>query len=121
MRNHRKIAVVVGLMVVIVMIASTPVLSGGRDVYVSQSSSLNGTDVPRGTYHLSWKKNGSEDSVKLRLFQGLTLIATAEGRVVEGRAENAVDSLVYKVGDNGKREIVGVRFGGKNREIEIVS
>ena len=123
MRNHRnrKVAVIVALSIAIVVSAITPALSGARDVFVSQTASLNGTEVPRGTYRLSWKKNGGEDLVKVSLFQGLTLVATAEGRVVEGDAENAVDSIVYQVGSDGKREIVGVRFGGKNREIEITS
>ena len=123
MRNHRnrKVAAVVALSVAVVVSAVTPAVSGGRDVFVSQTASLNGTEVPRGTYRLSWKKNGGEDLVKVSLFQGLTLVATAEGRLVEGEAENAVDSVVYMVGQDGKREIVGVRFGGKSREIEITS
>src|SRR5262245_17690515 len=123
MTNHRKpkFAVIVALSIAVVVSAITPALSGDRDVFVSQTASLNGTEVPRGTYRLSWKKNGAEDQVKVSLFQGMALVATAEGRVVDGATENAVDSVVYKVGDNGTREIVGVRFGGKNREIQITS
>jgi hypothetical protein len=123
MSHHRsrKAAAIVALSVAIVVSAITPAVSGGRDLFVSQTASLNGTEVPRGTYRLSWKKNGGEDLVKVSLFQGNTLVATAEGRVVESEAENAVDSVVYHVGGDGKRAIVGVRFGGKSREIEITS
>ena len=116
----KKVNVVVTL-ALLVAFAAMPAFSGSREVFVSQDSTLNGVHVPKGSYKLSWKKNGSPDSVTVTLFKGIKVVAEAEGTMIENGNTREGDSLVYKLDDNGKREIVEVRFGGKTKAIAIRS
>ena len=120
MRHQRTVAAVIALLVA-GLLAGTPAFAGSRNVYVSADSYLNGTEVKRGTYNLSWKKNGSHDTVEVTLFKGNQKVATADGKMVDNDPNSEGDSLVYEIDEDGKRQIVEVRFGNKGRAIRIES
>jgi len=84
-------------------------VDGSRAVQLSETTTLLGTSVPRGTYTLRWTREPKSESVKLELAKGKNVVATGKGRWVETDYTSPYEALVYKTG-KGTSELSEIQF-----------
>ena len=102
------------------LIAAIPAFArASREIRIDPGTMLHGQSVPVGTYRLSWKPNGRPDEVAVEILRGRSVVASATGRLRDREAPSEYDSIAYRNGGNGAREIVEIRFAGKKQVIRV--
>ena len=105
--------------VALILALATPALAGtSQKVFITDGTTLAGTEVEQGFYKLLYKKNGSKNSVVVKLQRNGKTFAVAEG-TRESRDAIQQGGLAYRNGSGGSREIAEIRIGGTKQVIVI--
>jgi hypothetical protein len=84
---------------------------------ITAPTQVNGTQLPAGEYTVRWE--GSGPSVQVSIMQGKKVLATVPAQVVT-LSQRAPDSQAeIKSNSNGGRELVSLRFAGKEFALEL--
>ena len=107
-----------GALVLFTTLAS-PVLAGsGRDITFHSETTLDGTTVPPGKYHLAWKP-AAEGTFDVTLSQRGKVVAWATGIADRSARPNVNDALAFRVQADGTRVLSEIRFAGK-RDVVVI-
>lgn len=118
MNNRTRSMAVIAVVSLLVALA-VPALAGtSREIFVPEGTSLSGTELEKGFYTLTYRKNGSKDSFIISISRGGRKIATAMG-VREHRDERQSGGIRFRIGDDGMNEIAEIKLSGKRSVIVI--
>lgn len=105
------------LLVLALLLATTAFASDRGSLTLSDTTSVNGTQLQAGNYNLSWTGNGS--NVELSIMKGKKVVATTPARMVEMNSPARDSSNVINTNTDGSRSLSEIRFGGKKYALAI--
>ena len=88
-------------------------------VELRSPATLNGKELPAGTYKISWTGEGS--NVKVTFANGKKFTMETPGKFVERETQAVDDGVVSRKNGSGSLEISEVRFGGEKRVLVLGS
>jgi len=86
-------------------------------VELRSPATLNGKELPAGTYKVSWTGEGS--NVKVTFANGKKFTIETPGKFVERETQAVDDGVVSRKNGSGSLEISEVRFGGEKRVLVL--
>ena len=93
--------------------AGSALAKGSRNVKLPYAASVHGTQLAPGEYQINWETHSPEATVTFT--QKKSVVATAEGKLVERPTKFQNNSIVFSTNPDGSRTIVEIRFGGTNQ------
>jgi hypothetical protein len=104
------------LALALVLAGSASALAGGsHKLKVPYDMTLKGTQLAPGEYSISWVAHSLDATVTLA--RKKNVVATVEGRVVDGGKRFPQDSVLYDEKSDGTRIVREIRLGGSNTTI----
>ena len=98
---------------VVLLLASSPVWAKKnppRPFSLPFVVTLNGAQVPAGTYELTWETNGS--AARATLWKDGRFVATAPGAWVKSGVRYSEDAALLRVDSEGSKSLVEIRIAG---------
>jgi len=95
------------------------VISGARELRVSEPTLFAGKHLDEGLYRLDWEMTVGTTRAPVRLFKGKRLLFAAEGEVSMNDSASPQDSLAYTRHASGKLELSEIRFAGSRLTISL--
>jgi hypothetical protein len=98
---------------VVLLLASSPVWAKKnppRPFSLPFVVTLNGAQVPAGTYELTWETNGS--AARATLWKDGRFVATAPGAWVKSGGRYSEDAALLRVDSEGSKSLVEIRIAG---------
>ncbi len=117
MKLTRTLSVTVFAIACFMAASSAAIARDFKSVVLNYNASVAGTQLASGKYNVKWETHSPEATVSF--LQGNTVIATAEGKVVDRGTKYASDSVMYDETANGTRVIREIRFKGSSEVIEF--
>ena len=105
-------------MALVLLVATTPVWGKKNPPHpfsFPYEVSLNGAQVPAGTYELTWETQGS--GARATLWKDGQFVATASGAWVKSGVKYSEDEALIRVNSEGSRSLAEIRIGGTARAI----
>ena len=93
--------------------------SSRRDLTVRDEIVVDGQPVPKGSYALKWKENGTEGRYAVTVHRGTKVVVQATGRTIQLDQPSTNDSFIYEKGEDGSSNLVEIRFAGSKTAIEV--
>ena len=104
------------LALALVLAGSASALAGGsHTLKVPHGMTLKGTQLAPGEYSISWVAHSPDATVTLA--RKKNVVATVEGRVVDGGKKFAEDAVLYDENSDGTRIVREIRLGGSSTTI----
>jgi hypothetical protein len=107
-----------GLFVLILLAASVPVRAqknSGRPFFLGIQVTMNGAEIPAGTYEMTTES--SKSNVRVTLWKDGQFVATAPGTWVKSGVKYVEDAVLLRVNSDGSRSIMELRLAGAARSI----
>ena len=112
-----KFRFVAQTMVILLFLSFPAKANNLRPFQLRTAVTINGAEVPAGTYELGWESHNS--TVRVTLWQEGRFIATAPGTWVKGGAKYASDAALLRVNSDGSRSLMEIRLAGEKRTIVL--
>ncbi|HWY20577.1 MAG TPA: hypothetical protein VNX26_05105 [Candidatus Acidoferrum sp.] len=105
------------LMGLALLLASSAFAATKASLQLSNSVTVNGTQLKPGDYKLQWEGDGP--NVELSIMQGKNVIAKASAHLVALDRPAAQDAAVTRKNASGPSSLTGLRFQGKKFALEL--
>jgi hypothetical protein len=112
-----KFRLVAQTLVILLFVCSLARANNSRPFYLRTAVTMNGVEVPAGTYDLSWESQNSK--VRVTLWKDGLFFATAQGTWVKNGAKYPNDAALLRVNSDGSRSLVEIRLAGVKKTIVI--
>ncbi len=107
-----------GLLLGLALLLATTVFAANKGaLQVSDTVTVNGTQLPAGDYTVKW--DGAGPNVELNILQGKNVVATVPARMVDLERSPDRDSAVTALNSDGRKSLNEIRFGGKKYAFAI--
>ena len=107
-----------GLLLGLALLLATSAFAANKgSMQVSDSVTVNGTQLPAGEYTVKW--DGAGPNVELNIMQGKNVVATVPARMVDLEKSPNRDSLMTSTSSDGRRSLSEIRFSGKKYALAI--
>ena len=88
-----------------------------RPFFLRATVTMNGAEVPAGTYELSWESQDSK--VRVTLWKDGQFFATAQGAWVKNGVQYPSDAALLRVNSDGSRSLMEIRLAGEKKSIVL--
>jgi hypothetical protein len=112
-----KFRLVVQTLVILLFVGSFARANNSRPFYLRTAVTMNGVEVPAGTYDLSWESQNSK--VRVTLWKDGLFFATAQGTWVKIGTKYPNDAALLRVNSDGSRSLVEIRLAGVKKTIVL--
>ncbi len=112
-----KFRLVVQTFVILLFVSLPARANNSRPFYLRTAVTMNGLEVPAGTYDLSWESQNSK--VRVTLWKAGLFFATAQGTWVKNGAKYPNDAALLRVNSDGSRSLVEIRLAGVKKTIVL--
>jgi len=112
-----KFRLVVQTFVILLFVSLPARANNSRPFYLRTAVTMNGLEVPAGTYDLSWESQNSK--VRVTLWKAGLFFATAQGAWVKNGAKYPNDAALLRVNSDGSRSLVEIRLAGVEKTIVL--
>jgi hypothetical protein len=113
-----RIAGVVGA---VVLCAAVAAVAGSKQtsmrVELLAPATLNGKEIPAGSYKVAWTGDGSD--VKVTFLAGKKVVGETTGKFIERTSKAREDGLVSVNNGGGRPAISEIRFAGESRALSL--
>jgi hypothetical protein len=112
-----KFKLVVQTMVILLFVNAPARANNSRPFYLRTTVTMNGVEVPAGTYQMSWESQNSK--VRVTLWKDGLFFVTAQGTWVNNGARYRNDAALLRVNSDGSRSLVEIRLAGVKKTIVL--
>jgi hypothetical protein len=106
------------LAVVVLLFGSFPACAkNARPFFLRTTVTMNGVEVPAGTYELSWESQHS--GVRVTLWKDGQFFATAKGIWAKNGIRYTGDAALLRVNSDGSRSLMEIRLAGEKKSIVL--
>lgn len=103
-----------------VLLCSAPVFAGNtvkKSLDISETVSVNGTQLRPGTYKFEWSGTGPD--VQVTISQKKETVATVPAHLVQANAPNGQTGYGLKTGPNGEKDLSEIFFDGGKYDLQL--
>jgi hypothetical protein len=112
-----KFRLVVQTFVILLFVSLPARANNSRPFHLQTAVTMNGAEIPAGTYDLSWESQNSK--VRVTLWKDGRFFATAQGTWVKNGVKYTGDAALLRVNSDGSRSLVEIRLAGVKKSIVL--
>jgi hypothetical protein len=112
-----KFRLVAQTFVILLFVGLPARANNSRPFHLQTTVTMNGAEVPAGTYELSWESQNSK--VRVTLWKDGRFFATAQGTWVKNGVKYTGDAALLRVNSDGSRSLVEIRLAGVKKSIVL--
>ena len=113
MNLRRTLSVAIVTMAFFAAVTAAAKTKYADDVLIGQDAMIAGSHLASGTYDIKWETHSPEATVSF--MQGSKVVASTEGKVVDGGKKYSANEVVYDRGADGRPVIREIHFLGSSQ------
>lgn len=106
----KRFAPVLGILVMTSVFATAKEQKGAHQLTLSHAASIAGTQMPAGSYKVTWATHSPEATVTFENHR--QVVATVEGKWVDRGVLYRQNAVVLNTNPDGSQSVVEIRFAG---------
>ena len=112
---------IAGVAGAVVLCAAVAAFAGSKQtsmrVELLSAATLNGKEIPAGSYKVAWTGEGSD--VKVTFLNGKKVVGEASGKFIERSSKAREDGVVSVNNGSARPTISEIRFAGETRALSL--